>query len=887
MIKEYKWTSYICIIFFLLICFICSPKVGYCEVTDVYISGNSDTLYGRNEDSYDTVNPGCTNGNTTSDTDQHSGMYECVSDQIENDGISGFKVNFDMKEKKIYFYDAARIDVWGNSDTGWETNEAFNAKTFPGMTVSYNASATFPEEFLNYSSLKLESVSTIDYTESHTSVISQETKTFWQNWSANKLIIQKLDDQNLNSGKFNYSVSINELGTNGERNGLGYNGRAVMYGKKKDNGIIPKLYVYHYWVPYVAVFSYDDSETNKCVVGDDNLNLSSQRYAYNNPGECCYEYPETCCGNENMIEEIWNTDKWDMKGLCCNTKGEINYKIYDVYGDNELLPKLYTFTYKDYIGKSKIKEMYDKYCSTSNDDDNDDDDVCSSKSDYKYGNNCCEANPDLYPDICKKEPTDTCSDEAFNAEECCNTISYDEFGKNAEICCLNSNNTRKDNAVEDFCLPEDQYKIKDNLSCKKDNVIVGEYPLSDSPSEGDIQKYERIIIQRTTSDNEDLIKKINSGEGFEYNLSIIDEGTIIVDSGIKSDMRCSAMKTKYNKVVRNSIGDMYDTAIEKFETTRFKKQHIYLNDNYEYDLSSLPGDINIDEIIATQDIGDYECYYYSDGIREYTTYGEYFGSFGTTYISKIDYTITYSVALPDCYIQFRDNSKTCHSASEVENNNDDYYYAGKKYYTKINQETGVLDLNVTMKDAGLFNSISSTGDGYTCQYQSNNCIEDGYCTPDDDDDCTSTTTCPPIKNEPIFRPISLINPFPNGRAIGDNWNNSEWIKKYITDKNNSVYSDGPMYSITLTSTLAEKIREYNLDENDDGGYLDWTTMETEHNTVRRTSNFLTCLRDGTECPNGKTIGVDVDITLLGDSEEDRKNKRGEFPHSGQIGSDES
>lgn len=116
-----------------------------------------------------------------------------------------------------------------------------------------------------------------------------------------------------------------------------------------------------------------------------------------------------------------------------------------------------------------------------------------------------------------------------------------------------------------------------------------------------------------------------------------------------------------------------------------------------------------------------------------------------------------------------------------------------------------------------------------------NCLE---CT---GDNCEETT----LKGlNLIFRPISLVDPFPgalgNGRNPGSNWDGAGLIENYILNNrgvnNNRIYYDkAPMYQITLTPALIQQIRAYN----------DRTTY----------SDFnMDCLSTGRECKSNYLRG---------------------------------
>ena len=74
----------------------------------------------------------------------------------------------------------------------------------------------------------------------------------------------------------------------------------------------------------------------------------------------------------------------------------------------------------------------------------------------------------------------------------------------------------------------------------------------------------------------------------------------------------------------------------------------------------------------------------------------------------------------------------------------------------------------------------------------------------------------------IYRPIDLNNPFPN-RNAGMNWydwyNNSQ-NKDRLEKSYNKL-----QYQITLDSKLVSEIKKYNKNELNNGGYLDWKTID--------------------------------------------------------------
>lgn len=82
-----------------------------------------------------------------------------------------------------------------------------------------------------------------------------------------------------------------------------------------------------------------------------------------------------------------------------------------------------------------------------------------------------------------------------------------------------------------------------------------------------------------------------------------------------------------------------------------------------------------------------------------------------------------------------------------------------------------------------------------------------------DSSCSNSVTVEniDIKEDLVFRPISLSNQFPGqngkGRSMGSPWTD-DLKKTYITNRSD-VYSKKPLYSITLTPSSIKQIRDYN------------------------------------------------------------------------------
>ena len=142
---------------------------------------------------------------------------------------------------------------------------------------------------------------------------------------------------------------------------------------------------------------------------------------------------------------------------------------------------------------------------------------------------------------------------------------------------------------------------------------------------------------------------------------------------------------------------------------------------------------------------------------------------------------------------------------------------------------------------GLTGKLNSN-ENFTCQYR----IDSGEKTNGTGDNGGNKNT--------YFRQISLTDPFPKNRKIGENWSgnvlhdlsniNESKVSAYITDKGNDVYSEEPMYQITLDASLISEIKKYNKSQNNKGEYYSWDGMQSKvWNELDSTSNFIDKFKD--------------------------------------------
>lgn len=125
---------------------------------------------------------------------------------------------------------------------------------------------------------------------------------------------------------------------------------------------------------------------------------------------------------------------------------------------------------------------------------------------------------------------------------------------------------------------------------------------------------------------------------------------------------------------------------------------------------------------------------------------------------------------------------------------------------------------------------------YTCDYFVKEPSD-----PDDPEDPDEPGENIPNNANYYYRNISLTDVFPShrGNMRPYNWRNVN-IEKEIEKKGVSIYAQRADYSVVLTTNQMQKIRRYNINKEDDGGYLD-NSLECEiNNGVRENcrSTFL-------------------------------------------------
>lgn len=178
------------------------------------------------------------------------------------------------------------------------------------------------------------------------------------------------------------------------------------------------------------------------------------------------------------------------------------------------------------------------------------------------------------------------------------------------------------------------------------------------------------------------------------------------------------------------------------------------------------------------------------------------------------------------------------------------------YPVHFTTPTGTYPISLTYKNIGS-NGHFVRSAKYSCIYKTINrvipCVGEDCDNPDCvGEDCNRCygPTCDGAQKlngiNVIYRPISLINPFPGesgtGRNAGNNWTN-DVIKNYITNnrgvKQNIVYDQKPLYSFTLNASAIKKIKSYNATTQ----YDDFKLKCNSKYGKRCSSNFLKSIRN--------------------------------------------
>ena len=300
---------------FLMIINISSINAENTVISNSTCRSNSFGTVGHQD--YARWNDGCSNGQNSSIT---NGMAQCAIETAKSQGLPDRKIfrriSDDNKYVHVIVYDIGRIDAWSDSNGIWEKNSSFGRPSCQGMDITYISTSDISDylDTNNLDGLELLSIqkTNLNDTFNGSSVYRDNEKYFLESWRAN---IYDISGGTLTGDKFSYNVSVTSLGTNGGPNGLGFNGTTQ---DRYSGG----SRAYHYYIPFRIEFRYKNSEYNPCIDPDPKV---AREYAYSNPGVCCVEYPQTCCGNADFMNSYFSITDWRF-AACCedSTVKEIN-----------------------------------------------------------------------------------------------------------------------------------------------------------------------------------------------------------------------------------------------------------------------------------------------------------------------------------------------------------------------------------------------------------------------------------------------------------------------------------------------------------------------------------------------------------------------------------
>ena len=834
---------YIKFIFILLLCFfpnIVSAAERHTVIDSSSCNGVTEGTPFNSDGIYYSVNSDCV-WDMSQDEVDGGGMYRCINDRSLKiwTNIVNTPIGQTGKRIKSYIYLPIRIDAWANSGGGWNSVSGFNTSICPNMKLYYETTLDLGDEYVNsfnnLKNAKISDISFINLNDPYTiSRLDAHTLQRLSEYSVQNVRIHSLSngwDITDSNGKIinkqiKFKTEIDRLYTN-SYGGLGFNG---------TNGYLVQsgARALHYLVPIQITIEYDneDYEPDPC---EETVNgITPQQYAYAN-GKCCNYYPEACCEDVNYILSIKDSRPEILEFCCIDNYEGIPYGNSAEQG----LPLLYTFKhyfYNDYYTKfSNVGE--DAICPQ-----------CTQEDDYYTYN--------------------------YNGEirksRCCEIGQYrDRYSDKCEV----SNKKETDN-------------WKSDLSCSKEPTNINAPYGTGTVAEG-TNNSRNISENITFTDYKSLDEMksdiLKSGTGFDYDISvrhqIIKEAS--TDYNDCSNLNSPSCTTSPEIAKQRAISE-----INSFLTLTNNEKNAINNTSSKFELvsddkteyyvlkSGSPKETeNPRENSTTISAAYKSC--------NYNTYGGlvcYRNRVYFTYVYKKTYTYTYDLTLRNQYIAKQDASLAVDYRQKVERdektiNTDEknsYLDGGNKFYTELTTNTGIYDFTIKLKDEnnlGVTGKLKNYNNGFTCQYGVVNQIRKNGsfdCGPNGD------LPCPDEDGRGFyFRPISLFDPFPN-REAGLNWreyyNEETGGYQYITysdnpaniDKQDKVYSNEPMYSVTLTPSLISDIKRYNREQNRNYG---WTNMSSStYNKLDSISNFISDNSYGITHPNNN----------------DRRDKVGDF-----------
>lgn len=554
-------------------------------------------------------------------------------------------------------------------------------------------------------------------------------------------------------------------------------------------------------------------------------------YTYNHTDECCNRsdlengssYPEMCCSNiehQNNYCSGSNSNEWYCQ-VCCYE----SYRI--VYNNTNPIQTFYLNTFRSLNSPLQYQTLISERCSTTQ--------TCQNANEFYYdyengtASTCCIENPEsIYQSQCEKQT-------GGSGGNSCSTSSY--FNSHKSSCCSLDEYKNTEACID---APQEEWSNPSNLSCGTTPPNTNAFATSgDGVTTENVKTTEQVYMTNYETLSTMKENPVTAGTGFDYNVSIKHQitssytGSTTIDLGeIDTDEYSTLIETEKNSI-KASISR--DTAVDKqnLNTLINTKPYTFVGTSSNIsDKYVLDGSIS-NSPITEQTTTFTVTYAYTDrwGTTRNKTKTE-------TITTSYTYTYTYNLKLEQKYIAKQDATIATNITAENEQKN--YLDGGYKYYTELNTSTGIYDFNITISNGGITGKLSSTEEGFSCQYGvvNKNSKSNKTClSPCSDDDYESEYY--------YFRQISLNNPFPN-RSAGRNWikykNGSSY--KYITvdedneEKLDKVYGE-VLYSIKLDNTKISEIKQYNKQMNNlNIGYAWYNMKQEEYNALDSTSNFL-------------------------------------------------
>ena len=414
----------------------------------------------------------------------------------------------------------------------------------------------------------------------------------------------------------------------------------------------------------------------------------------------------------------------------------------------------------------------------------------------------------------------------------CSDNTY--FNEHKYECCLE--NPTKEGCACETTSDEVCYTYLETSDCNKESNATYNYGTkTNTLTNGTETITEEIKFNNYPTLTKMKNKTLKAGTGFEYDIDVTHDITMErhYSSAYSGSTTIYCYYSGCSSAKKQSVDNFY-SGVDRVLTTDISEIQ-----NLQYNFDGISSE-EIYDISMTN--GGNRTNLKNDSIRFCeSVYNSYTDSWDTTcssyysYPSKVLYRYNYKLNLKEKYIL------KLHNATEESQNilnrkpsNEElknYLEGGKKFYTSLRSSKGIYGINISLvntNNKGLTGLLNET-EKFTCQYEIVSGIKN-----------TKTTD-----SDFYFRQISLTTPFPNNRIIGSNWNkycsdgeNCTYItyNEDNTQKGSNVYSNEPLYEITLTPSIIKQVKDYSKDMDNDYSWKNMTTYA--NNDYALTSNFF-------------------------------------------------